>query len=66
MGIDEGLISQAKTQIHTFDGANVTSIGMITLPMYVANRIQMLNFFIVDTPSIMNVIMGCKWIHAIK
>ena len=66
MGVNEGLASQAKTQIHAFDGAKVTPIWTITLPVYAANRVQMVNFFIIDTLSIVNVIRGREWIHIIK
>ena len=57
---------QAKTQIHAFDGAKVRPIGTITLSVYVADWIQMVNFFIVDIPSIVTVIIGWEWVHAIK
>ena len=44
----------------------VRPIGTITLLVYAVDRVQMVTFFIIDTPSLMNVIMGHKWIHAIR
>ena len=58
MEISKRSISQVKTQIHAFDGAKVTPIGMITLLVYATDRVQMVTFFIIDTPSTVNVIMG--------
>ena len=66
MGIDEGLISQVKTQIHAFDGAKVTPIRIIKLPIYAVDQILRVNVFIINTPSIENVIMGREWIHVVK
>lgn len=66
MRVDESLIRSVKTQISTFDGSKVNPIGTITLPVYVAEQILMITFFIVDTPNTINAIMGCEWIHSIQ
>ena len=41
-------------------------LGMVVLPVYAADRVIMIKFFVVDTHSSMNVIMGREWIHAVK
>ena len=41
-------------------------LGVILLPVYTTDRMIEVKFLVVDTHSIMNVIMGREWIHAVK
>ena len=66
MGTIEELIQPVDTHICAFDGTKVNPIGTIDLPVYAADRILMVKFFVVDTPSTVNVIMGREWIHSVK
>lgn len=66
MGINKWLISPVSTQIHVFDGAKVTPVGTITLPIYTTYIVLMVKFFIIDTLKTVNAIMGREWIHLIK
>ena len=58
MGVVEELIQPVSTHIYAFNGTRVKPIGTITLPIYVANRVLTVKFFVVDTQSTMNAIMG--------
>ena len=66
MGVDEELIQPADTWIYAFDRAKVKPIGTITLPIYATNRFLMVKFFVINTPSTVNAIIGREWIHLIK
>ena len=66
MGAIEELIQPVTTHIYAFDGTRVNPIGTIDLPVYAADRILTVKFFVVDTQSTVNVIMGREWIHSIK
>ena len=66
MGVVEELIRPMSTHIYAFDGTKVNPIGTIDLPVYAADRILTVKFFIVDTQSTVNAIMGREWIHLIK
>ena len=66
MGVDENMIRPVNTKIYAFDGSRVNPIGTVALPVYVAERILLTTFFIVDTPAVVNAIMGREWIHSIE
>ena len=66
MGLKEKEIRPIKTSVHVFNGAEVKPLGMVVLPIYAADRVVMVKFLVVDTPSAMNIIMGREWIHAVK
>ena len=55
-----------NTHIYAFDETKVNPIGTIDLPVYAADRILTVKFFIVDTRSTINAIMGREWIQSIK
>ena len=55
-----------KTYLHTFNGAEVKPLGVIALQVYGVDRMIEVKFLVVDIPSAMNVIIGRKWIYAIK
>ena len=52
------LIHPVSTHIYAFDGKKVNPIGTIAMPIYVADRVLMVKFFVVDTQSTVNAIMG--------
>ena len=58
MGLKREEILPIKTSLHAFNGAEVKPLGMVVLPVYAADRVIMVKFLVVDTPSAMNVIMG--------
>ena len=58
MGVDEELIQPANTQIYAFNGAKIKPIGTVALPIYAANWILTVKFFVIDTQSIVKAIMG--------
>ena len=66
MGLKKEEILPIKTSLHAFNGAKVKPLGMVVLPVYAADRVIMVKFLVVDTPSAMNVIMGREWIHAVR
>ena len=66
MEVNEDLISPMTSQINAFNGIEVAPIEIIVLPVYVTDRILMVTFFIIDTLSVMNVIMDFEWIHVVK
>ena len=66
MGVVEELIQPISTHIYAFNRIKVNPIGTIALPVYAADRILMVKFFVVDTQSTVNAIMGQEWIHSIK
>ena len=66
MGVVEELIRPVSTHIYAFDGMKFNPIGAIDLPVYATDRILTVKFFVVDTQSTMNAIMGRDWIHSIK
>ena len=66
MGLKKEEIQPIKTSLHAFNGAEVKPLGMMILPMYAADRVVMVKFMVVDTPSAINVIMGREWIHVVK
>ena len=66
MGVVEELIRPMSTYIYAFDGMKVNPISTIDLPVYAADRILTVKFFVVDTQSTVNSIIGQEWIHSIK
>ena len=66
MGIKEEEIRPIETSLHAFNGAEVKPLGVIALPVYMADRIVEVKFLVVDTHSAINVIMGREWIHVVK
>ena len=66
MGLKEEEIWPIKTSLLAFNGAEVKPLRMVVFPIYAVDRIVMVKFIVVDTPSAMNVIMGREWIHAVK
>ena len=66
MVFSENLISPVMTQIHAFNGVEITPIGIVALHVYITDRVLMVTFFIIDTPLAINVIMDREWIHAVK
>lgn len=66
MGLKKEEILPIKTSLHAFNGAEVKPLGMVVLPVYAADRVIMVKFLVVDTPSAMNVIMRREWIHAVR
>ena len=55
-----------ETFLHTFNGAEVKPLRVITLLVDATDRILKVKFLVVDTLLAMNVIMGKEWIHAVK
>ena len=51
MGLKKEEIFPIKTSLHTFNGAEVKPLGIIVLPIYAADRVIMVKFLVVDTPS---------------
>ena len=66
MGLKEEEIRPIKISLHAFNGAEVKPLGIVVLPVYAADRVVVVKFLVVDTPSTMNVIMGREWIHTVK
>ena len=66
MGVEEELIRPVRTHIYAFDGTKVNPIGTIDLPVYAADQILIVKFFVVDTQSNVNAIIRRKRIHLIK
>ena len=66
MGIEKEEIRPVKTSLHTFNGDEVKPLGIIALRIYAAYRVIEVKFLVVDTHSVMNVIMAREWIHAVK
>ena len=62
----EELIRPTSTHIYVFNGTKVNPIGTIDLSVYVADRVLIVKFFVVDTQSTVNTIMGWEWIHSIR
>ena len=58
MGLKKEEIRPIKTSLHAFNRVEVKLLGMMVLPVYAADRVVMVTFLIVDTPSAINVIMG--------
>ena len=59
MGVDQSLISPRTTPVVAFNGALVYPVRTIILPVYAADsKVVHMNFMIINTPSLMNVIMG--------
>ena len=58
MGVVEELIRPVSTHIYAFDRTKVNPIGTIALPVYAIDRVLTVKFFVVDTQSTMNAIMG--------
>ena len=58
MGVAKRLIQPVSTHIYPFDGTKVKSIGTIALPVYAVDRVLTVKFFMVDTQSMVNTIMG--------
>ena len=58
MGVVEELIQPVGTQIYAFHGTRVNPIGTIALPVYIVDRIMIVKFFVIDTESTVNAIMG--------
>lgn len=66
MGVDGSLIQPVKMQIYAFDGSKVNPTGTMNLLVYTEERTLMITFFIIDTPAVVNTIMGREWIHSIE
>ena len=60
------MIQHTHRPLLTFNNFKVKSMGKITLPIYAVKRVVIITFIVVNTPSLMNVIMGRHWIHAAK
>ena len=58
MGIGEEMIWPVKTSLHAFNGIEVKPLEVVALPMYASDRKIEVKFLVVNTPSMMNVIMG--------
>ena len=64
--INESLIWPTHRPLPSFNNLEVKSVGTITLPIYTTERVVMITFMLVNTSSLMNVIMGRHWIHVVK
>ena len=60
------MILLVEISLCAFNGAEVNPFGVVSLPVYAANRVLEVKFVAMDTPSAINVIIGRKWIHAVK
>ena len=65
MEIEKEEIWLVKTSLHAFNGVEVKPLGIIAFLVYTVDRIIEVKFLVVDTPSVINVIMGRKWIHEV-
>ena len=59
-------IQPVKTSLHAFNRAKVKSLEMIALLICAADQVIKVNFLVVDTPSVINVIIRRALIHAVK
>ena len=58
MRVVEELIRLVSTHIYAFNGTKVNPIDTIALPVYAADRVLTMKFFMVDTQSTVNAFMG--------
>ena len=65
MGVDPDLMQPAVRPVYAFDNSEVTPMGTITLPVHAAEMVIPVEFLIINNPSLINAIMGRKWIHAV-
>ncbi|XP_011074079.1 uncharacterized protein LOC105158875 [Sesamum indicum] len=70
MGLENLRLEPVKTPLVGFGGSEVTSLGMIELPVSIGDeprrRTTMIKFLVVDTPFAYNVILGRPGLNSIR
>ena len=70
MGLENVVLRPVKTPLYGFSGEQVEAEGMIALPVTMgevpAQTIRMINFLVVDRPSVYNVIIGRPTLNSIR
>ena len=66
MNIDESHIHHCSTVLVGFRGEQKFALGDITLSVYEVGVNLHITFFVFDSPSTYNVILGRSWIHEIR
>ena len=70
MNLEGAILRPVKTPLYGFSGEQVEAEGMITLPVTMgeapAQTIRMINFLVVDRPSVYNVIIGRPTLNGMR
>ena len=66
MRIEESEIEREQTQLTGFNGVTTHSIGTIKLPVKTEGINKIVEFQVLECPSLYNIILGRPWIHRMR
>lgn len=66
LGLQSNQLRPAVSPLVSFTGAPVWPLGLITLSVHARSRAIEVEFVVVSSPSLYNVILGRAWLHSMK